>query len=297
MKTPKISDGIYQYREGVVKDLWLSKQGERFLYHLESPSSQFQCVDNEMIETLHQAVLQAQDRSMTAQVSTFYYKRKLLEATDAYLNFLPDFQGKAETVAVYFRNYKDRIVLNGRVQVQHGKDLHITSDKLTWNAKKRYLEIQGAPCVEGANFGKLTCDSTIYFDLEKGKITKESGATPLVFTRPNLTVQSQTILLNMEKTKPMQITFRDDVKLFNNEIVGIAEAAMYDFVDHSIQLVSEPNKEVLFYNKEKSFSMAAPKIVIEGNEVRGVGKVRFTFEETEKENILNLLQACLKNTF
>ena len=218
------------------------------------------------------------------------------------------------------------------------RELNFTSERLHWDQKEKTLKLQENAEVEEESFGtlfakdsllieqgekkdsfyiksiktvgesfftrrdglNLSCDGSIYFNPETMELVADQKNRPLEFHYSDLVIQAERASLSYFDEKPSKITFTNQVKLFNEEVIGKADTLTYDLVGHKITLEGD---EVLFWDQSEHLHMAAEKLEIEHHEeshknrVKGIGKVRFEIDENEKNNLLTILESCMKNLF
>jgi hypothetical protein len=95
-KTPKAPDAVFQQRNGVSKEMWISSRGARVHCHLESPFSTLRFEKNGMdlalMETLSNLKIWMQDsnnndvRYLRASSGDFNYQNHTLKAHEAFLS-------------------------------------------------------------------------------------------------------------------------------------------------------------------------------------------------------------------
>ncbi len=95
-KVPKAPESIFQYRNGVSKEMWVSSKEARMYCHLESPFSTLRLEKSEtnhaLIETLSNLKIWMQDlenkdvKYLKASSGDFNYQKHTLKAHEAFLS-------------------------------------------------------------------------------------------------------------------------------------------------------------------------------------------------------------------
>lgn len=201
-------------------------------------------------------------------------------------------------------DYKNNILtLFGTAQVEDpemGKFNTKGTVVITELLRDRAIEIATIETTGTSHFTKgdeisIHCEGRLHFDREKGELTALEKDYPIEFNRSKMIILAERAILEQKENKPSCVTFCGNVKIQNDAVVGVADQILYRIEEKKVELLALPESKVLFWNVNKSLQMSADKLLIEkdpttGAEiVKGVGKVHFTFEDSEKNELLKLL--------
>lgn len=142
---------------------------------------------------------------------------------------------------------------------------------------------------------RIECDGKLLFDKLTGELTSLDANAPIKFIRSQMSICAEKAALTYLENKPTSISFFGNVKINNEGIVGVADRINYYVQEKRVELLANGEGKVLFWNTNKSLQMSAHQLLIEkdpksgSDMIRGVGKVQFSFEDAEKNELLKLL--------
>ena len=164
-------------------------------------------------------------------------------------------------------------------------------------------------CTKGESFlatdqgMKISCDGEIEFDYENKKLVAGANIKPILYQNGNIVIESNKMTLNKLKGAPELICFSDHVHFLAGSMVGNSGFLNYHPQEHLLEFFSSDKEKVVFYNQDSDTKMCADGITItydpvtEENEIRGHGVVRITFDHTNQEQIIEVLNSCARHPF
>lgn len=160
----------------------------------------------------------------------------------------------------FFMQGGDRV----KIHLQDKKDLFLEGDEINWQSAEEKITIYGAPVQLQDDLCHIYCKKAALF-------------------------------YHKEDLFPERVVLSDKIQLFYNEkklkSYGIAEKITYDPTTKELLL---EGKRVLFCNEEDNLRISAPKILIKKDHyVKGIGDVRFSFNQEEKEKFNTLFSKYL----
>ena len=128
---------------------------------------------------------------------------------------------------------------------------------------------------------------------EKGNLTLFADEATLEYTFYQMGLEPKAVILN------------GHVRLLSNDPesplqCGIADTASYDPKTKEVRLLSDEGKEVLFWHEEQNLKLSAQEIVIfedpetNAETIKGIGTVRFSFNDEEQEMLHQLFPSYKK---
>ncbi|MBS0585485.1 MAG: hypothetical protein JSR76_04205 [Verrucomicrobia bacterium] len=262
----QIQQEVFHVGKDVHKSFWLMNHEPPLEIHLESPLSELRLekegASYEMVEMLKNVNFY------------FYYNQDLytIEAQECQISY--------------------------RSSLIKAHNLHLKSYEIPSDMKAQELNTlakEGSlPLKEAYN---LSCH-TLALDKEKKELIAERGDEPIVFTHPNFSIASASMVIS-----PNKLSFKEEVRLKNETFFGVADQIDFFPKDHHIELVSNGEEGALFWDQKENIKIRAKTVVLEKDPLtgetiaRGLGKVHFSLKETEFFNIFNMIETCTNSLF
>ncbi len=149
----------------------------------------------------------------------------------------------------------------------------------------------------------ITCDGNIDFNYETKSLLASAGMKPLIYQNGDLVIESKKLTFDKVEGSPNVISFFDDVNFSAGAMLGKAGGLTYKPSEHILNFFSSGEENVVFYNKESDTKMSATAITItrdpvtEENIIQGHGVVKLTFDHKNREQIIEVLNSCVKHPF
>jgi len=205
--------------------------------------------------------------------------------------------------ALLWDHKKNILTLNSNASIEESSFGKLTSSEtiiISQILKNNTFDIETVTTEGSSLFEKegelsIQCDGTMHFDRTTGELIALQKEQPILFKRLNMTVFSQKALLHYTDNKPSSITFNGDVKIQNDSIIGQAEIINYLLAEKQIELIAKEGEKVIFQNIAKTMQISADKLLISKDPVsdkevvKGIGRVHFSFDDNDKNELLKLL--------
>lgn len=163
----------------------------------------------------------------------------------------------------------------------------------------------------------LTCFGTLKLDRDNLLLSAKSpiisGLVPLekqlIYEKDDLTLFADEATLEYTFYQmglaPKVVVLNGHVRLLSNDPesplqCGIADTASYDPKTKEVRLLSDKGKEVLFWHEKQNLKLSAQEIVIfedpetKAETIKGIGTVRFSFNDKEQEMLHQLFPSFKK---
>ncbi|HRW58015.1 MAG TPA: hypothetical protein P5048_00160 [Chlamydiales bacterium] len=161
---------------------------------------------------------------------------------------------------------------------------------------------------------KIECEGLIDIDHEKKMLTassflRENEKKPIIYEDAQMKLFAEegylTYSMVDNKTQVQQITMNKNIKIIlhsekGNTGYGIADKITYSPQKKSMILHSFPDNKVLFWQDDHGLKLSANEIEISFNqgekkpEIKGIGKVRFSFDLSEEQLLHNIFSKYLE---
>ena len=203
---------------------------------------------------------------------------------------------------LFMRKNPEEMILKGNVKVFGTQGPKMRSERMILaNAENNYtITALGKTTFRFPQGFSLTCSGYVHWNNSEKIIEMQAEKEPLIFEDDHITLFAlqATLLYDQDKEIVFQkINFKNEVKIISSEFEKGTSYAMADKVDYypCVQrciLSAEDGRSVLFWNEANSVRLSACEIHIEEDpetkhyHVEGIGKVRFTFDLEESEDVL-----------
>lgn len=186
----------------------------------------------------------------------------------------------------------------------------ISDDTVTFSTEKvdekilfKGFSTQGRSYLTTDQGMKISCDGQIDFDYIGKKLTADGHETPILYQNGNLVIEARKVTLDKLQGTPKLISFYDQVNFSAGDMIGNAGSLNYRPTEHTLEFFSSEKENVVFYNKESDTKMCADGITItrdpdtQENVIHGHGIVKLTFDHKNREQIIEVLNSCVKHPF
>ncbi len=150
---------------------------------------------------------------------------------------------------------------------------------------------------------KISCDGHIDFDYIEKTLVADGYDSHILYQNGDLVIESRKLTLDKLHGTPKLISFMDEVNFSAGGMVGNAGVLNYRPHEHALEFLSTEKENVVFYNADSDTKMCAEGITItrdpvtEDNIIQGHGVVKLTFDHKNREQIIEVLNSCVKHPF
>lgn len=297
-----------QKRLGVRKDFWIPREGERKHLSITSEGSELILIDRdgkieatELLQNLEGSMVEEEEmRRFSAEEGTYSYPTHRFLAKDAAFTLFqgsepdPFLQGIAEKVNFSF--FANSPLLSAeRVEFKSSDSFRLQGEQASYSALERTLEIRPSCRLEFQN-ASLQCEGPLTILLEEN--SAETGL-PFHYEDAEFRIDAASgKLLYAENGEgrilPQTIQCEGAVRLTSTENYALADELVYFPETRMLHLFAKNENRVLFWKSDGSIQISAPEVAAhlagrdEGEEIKGIGDVHFSFDLEEEHRIETL---------
>ncbi len=150
---------------------------------------------------------------------------------------------------------------------------------------------------------KIICDGDIEFDHDKRHLSAMSIVEPIVYENGDLRIEAHQLTFDQLEGNPKIISFYDHVTFSSGAMHGTAGGLTYRPEEHTLEFFSLDQENVVFHNRETDIKMSADSLSIsrdpetKENIIQGHGIVKLTFDHKQRDELIEVISSCMKNSF
>jgi hypothetical protein len=177
-----------------------------------------------------------------------------------------------------------------------------SSEKWTLQEEKGTFVALGSTTFSGIDGLQLTCTGCLEYDPKTESIRAHASTSPLSVEKNGLCFTATAGELQYHDLQIETFTFSNSAKLKMENLTASLEAIRFDKSSHSLFLFSKEGAIPLSY-KELSFPLQVEKVQIIKDpssstiSLKGIGRVHFTIDETQVDQLLDGVNQCIKSLY